>query len=80
LRRERGNARSALPCNEEGLVEFVVDVDDEVVVGDAVDARAGKLPVDQDALQHEMQFCKIKCSAMKAEEQTEYSASQVQTW
>jgi hypothetical protein len=28
----------AVPCDEEGLVEFVDDVDDEVVVGDAVDA------------------------------------------
>jgi hypothetical protein len=43
---------SALPCDEEGLVELVDDIDDEVVVGDAVDARARKLPVDQDALQH----------------------------
>jgi hypothetical protein len=40
----------AVPGEEEGLVEVVDDVDDEVVVGDAVDARARELPVDQDAL------------------------------
>jgi len=40
----------AVPGEEEGLVEVVDDGDDEVVVGDAVDARAREAAVDQDAL------------------------------
>lgn len=41
----------AVPGEEERFVEGVEDGDDEVVVGDAVDAWAWELPVDQDALQ-----------------------------
>lgn len=40
----------AVPCQEERLVEVVDDVDDEVVIGDAVETGAGELAVDEDSL------------------------------
>lgn len=39
------------PCNEERLRQAVVNVDNEVVIGDGVDFRPGKLPIDQNTLQ-----------------------------
>ncbi|GER50709.1 alpha-ketoglutarate-dependent dioxygenase alkB homolog 6 [Striga asiatica] len=41
---------NAGPCEEEGLVEMVEHVHDDVVVGGAVDLRARELAVDEDAL------------------------------
>ncbi|KAG6388164.1 hypothetical protein SASPL_153363 [Salvia splendens] len=40
----------AVPREEDGLVEVVEDVDDDVVVGGAIDAGAGELVVDGDDL------------------------------
>ncbi|KAG6605820.1 hypothetical protein SDJN03_03137, partial [Cucurbita argyrosperma subsp. sororia] len=40
----------AAPMNEEGLVQVVEDVDNDVVVGGGVDVRAGELAVDEYAL------------------------------
>lgn len=48
---ERLAAGKCVPGEEEWLGEVVVDVDDEVVVGDGLDLRPRELVVDQDPLQ-----------------------------
>ena len=39
-----------MPCEQEGLVEVVEDIDDNIVVAGGVDFRAGELAIDQDTL------------------------------
>lgn len=50
---EEGSAwvRVFLPMNEEGLVQAIEDVDDDVVVSDRVDFRSRKLPIYQYTLE-----------------------------
>lgn len=43
---------TTLPRDQEGLVQAIVDVDDQVVVGHALDLRPWKLTIDQDPLAH----------------------------
>lgn len=39
-----------LPCDKEGLIKIVVDIDDDVVVGSGVNIWARKLVIDEDDL------------------------------
>jgi hypothetical protein len=41
---------SHVPCQQERLMEVIVDVDDNVVVGGGVDIGSGKLSVNENAL------------------------------
>ena len=44
--------RMQLPWKEKWLIQVVVNTDDQVVIGDAVDRRPRKLPINQNSLQH----------------------------
>lgn len=56
-----------LPWKEEWLVEVVVDADDQVVVGDAVDGGPRELPVYQNPLQHNTHILQEKSKKKKKE-------------
>lgn len=43
--------KRALPRNEEGLSQVVVDINNQVVIGHSVNVRPRELPIDQNALQ-----------------------------
>ena len=74
---EKGNYQICSPGEQKRLSQALVDVDDEIIVGDGVDIRTGELAIDQDSLQQQISHELVSFDANQAQRSTVLFAQEI---